>query len=73
MNPINYSGTKCPNCSKTEFELVEDTPSNSNGAEAIYKYYYLRCLSCKTFLAAFDEQPIGEFLKRIADKLDIKY
>lgn len=42
----NYSGTTCPHCDATSFELVEDTPLNSN-----WKYMYLRCAGCKTFLA----------------------
>ena len=41
----NYSGTKCPKCENTTFELVEDTPSKSE-----FKFQYLRCSSCKTFI-----------------------
>lgn len=44
----NYSDTKCPKCGQTHFELVEDTPK-----ESLQKFYYLRCDSCKSFLAAF--------------------
>lgn len=46
MIPTNYSMTKCSHCEKIGFELVEDTPVNSN-----WKYMYLRCQHCKTFLA----------------------
>jgi hypothetical protein len=42
----NYSGTKCPKCESKNFELAEDAPNSSR-----FKFYYLRCSSCKTFLA----------------------
>ena len=45
----NYSNTKCPKCEATRFELAEDIPSKSN-----FKLFYLRCSSCKTFLASLD-------------------
>lgn len=49
MITSNYSGTKCPKCGKSNFELVEDTPDRSK-----FKYYYLRCSSyaCHAFLQA---------------------
>jgi phage FluMu protein Com len=43
----NTSGTKCPKCDKTSFELVEDFPS-----KAAFKMQYIRCSSCNTFLQA---------------------
>ena len=42
----NYSGTKCPKCESTNFEYVEDKPTN-----ALYIKHYLRCSKCKIFLA----------------------
>ena len=63
----NYSGTKCPHCQKNKFETVEDTPNHSN-----YKYTYLRCADCKTFLTAFDFMPIGDLIGKIAVKNGIK-
>lgn len=48
MHIANHSGTKCPKCEKSNFELVEDFPTHSN-----FKHYYMRCSFCKTFLAAF--------------------
>ena len=41
----NSSGTKCPKCDKTNFELVEDVPTGTQ-----WIHLYLRCSSCKTFL-----------------------
>ncbi len=55
MVKTNYSGTKCPKCEKSIFDLVEDSPNNSN-----YKYFYLRCSSCKTFLHAFEFLPFAQ-------------
>ncbi len=52
--PENYSGTKCPKCESINFEMVDDLPKDSQ-----YKYSYLRCVSCKTFLAGFDFAPVG--------------
>jgi len=45
----NISGTKCPKCGHTSFELVRDCPTNSN-----HDMYYIRCssFSCHTFLHA---------------------
>ena len=43
----NSSGTKCPKCEMSDFEIVEDFPAN-----ATYKFYYIRCRSCQTFLQA---------------------
>lgn len=42
----NTSGTKCPKCQKTQFELVEDRPDNS-----VLILVYLRCAACHTFLS----------------------
>jgi hypothetical protein len=47
MDKTNYSGTKCPKCNKSDFELAEDTPTHSK-----YKMFYIRCSDCKTFLQA---------------------
>ena len=47
MSTPNHSGTKCPKCDRTSFELVEDYPTKS-----AFKMYYIRCSSCQTFLQA---------------------
>lgn len=55
MAITNYSGTKCPKCEKTSFEMVEGAPTNST-----YKYFYIRCSSCKTFLSVVEYLPFAE-------------
>lgn len=66
----NYSGTKCPKCQSTQFELKEDTPNNSN-----WRYQYLRCSSCYTFLAVLPFNNTNVLLenefKKIKGKLGI--
>ncbi|HEV3223283.1 MAG TPA: hypothetical protein VGZ90_10405 [Puia sp.] len=64
----NYSRTKCPKCELMIFEVVEDIPNDSAGGLPAYKYCYLRCSNCKTFLAAFDFAPIGKLITEIAKK-----
>lgn len=73
MALTNYSNTKCPKCEKTIFELVEDAPNNS-----LYKYFYMRCSACKTFLSMVEYLPfaqrlelMNEDLKKIKSKLGI--
>lgn len=66
MNTMNnYSGTKCPKCESISFELVEDTPTKSN-----YKYYYLRCSSCRTFLTTEQYLNTNAMLQDIEKDLD---
>jgi hypothetical protein len=69
-HPTNYSQTKCPKCEQTRFELVEDTPDAAISSN--YKYYYLRCSSCKTFLSAFDFAAIGALVTKMAAQMGIK-
>ncbi len=47
MNFPNTTGTKCPKCESTNFEGVEDYPTNYS-----FKLTYIRCSACKTFLQA---------------------
>jgi predicted nucleic-acid-binding Zn-ribbon protein len=47
MSYPNSSGTKCPKCEWTSFELLEDTPTGTN-----FVQIYMRCSKCKTFLQA---------------------
>lgn len=62
----NYSGSKCPECKKTFFELVEDAPTNSN-----YKYQYLRCSSCKTLITVLPFHNTNVLLETLAKKLNV--
>ncbi|MCW3074609.1 MAG: hypothetical protein JWP69_1678 [Flaviaesturariibacter sp.] len=59
-NP-NSSGTKCPGCTKTGFELVEDFPSNAN-----YKMWYIRCAGCKTFMQALPYSDTNYLVKELS-------
>lgn len=43
----NNSGTKCPKCDSTNFELVKDFPTNAS-----WVMQYIRCSVCKSFLQA---------------------
>lgn len=62
----NYSHSKCPKCEKSLFELVEDTPTNSN-----FKFMYLRYSSCKTIVTAVDFLNTGTLIKKLAKALKI--
>ena len=61
----NYSFTKCPKCDKTQFEFIEDTPTNSN-----WKYYYLRCSSCKTFLQVLPFHDTNSKIERLQEDIN---
>ncbi|MDP4150454.1 MAG: hypothetical protein Q8943_13670, partial [Bacteroidota bacterium] len=71
MSQTNYSGTKCPKCEASTFELTHDVPHSSDGKQSTYRYYYLRCSKCKTFLSAFDFIAVGGVIEKIAEKLGI--
>jgi len=62
----NYSFSKCPKCESTRFEIVEDTPTNSN-----WKYFYVRCSSCKSVISVKEYFNIGSLLHKIMNKLGI--
>ena len=65
MSIPNQSYTKCPKCGHSNFELVEDYPTNSN-----FKMWYMRCatITCHTFLQAM---PYLDTNKQI-DKLQVE-
>ena len=63
----NYSGTKCPKCNVTSFEIVEDTPIKSE-----FKLFFLRCSSCKSIVTAFEYYNIHAQLKQIMKALKIR-
>ena len=62
----NYSGTKCPKCENTSFEVVNDTPKDSN-----FKLMYVRCYSCKTLVSVLDFFNLGTQIKKLAKGLNI--
>lgn len=63
----NKSFTKCPKCERTLFELVEDAPTHSN-----YKFFYLRCSSCHTFLGVLPYLDISTQIEKLAKALNVK-
>ncbi len=65
MNLANTSGTKCPKCEKSGFELVEDFPYGS-----AWKHMYIRCSNCKTFLQALPFSNTNVLVERLQE--DIK-
>lgn len=66
----NHSQTKCPNqsCKSTMFEVVHDTPTDSN-----YELQYVRCSQCKTLITVMDKYNISAQLKLIATHLGLNF
>ena len=60
----NHSHSKCPKCENTRFEMVEDTPNNSN-----FKMYYIRCISCKTIVGTHDYDSTESIINQIVNRL----
>ena len=58
--------SKCPSCSNTEFEAVNETPVNSN-----YELIFVRCTSCKAVVGVIDFYNVGALIKKLATKLKI--
>lgn len=58
--------SKCPGCSNTEFEVVNETPVNSN-----YELIFVRCTSCKVVIGVIDYYNVGALVKKLAAKLKI--
>lgn len=67
MNIANKSYTKCPKCEYAQFELVEDYPTQSN-----FKFWYIRCSSCKTFLQALPYDDTNTLVEKIIKFLKIR-
>ena len=66
----NHSGTKCPKCEKSGFEIVDDFPT-----KAAFQMYYIRCSSCHTFLQAlpfYDTNNLINTLQEDVKKLKTK-
>ncbi|HEX2933800.1 MAG TPA: hypothetical protein VHO72_00460 [Bacteroidales bacterium] len=58
--------SKCPQCACTEFEVVNQTPVNSN-----YELIFVRCLQCKTVVGVIDYYNVGTLIKKLAQKLKV--
>jgi hypothetical protein len=64
MSVHSKSGTKCPKCENESFEMVSDFAKNCKN-----KMWYVRCISCKTFLYATDYYDVNETLNEIKKHL----
>ena len=58
--------SKCPKCENNEFEVVNETPLNSN-----YDLIFVRCLNCHTVVGVIDYYNVGTLIKKLANKLKI--
>jgi uncharacterized Zn finger protein len=58
--------SKCPKCSHTEFEVVNETPVNSN-----YELIFVRCANCHTVISVIDFYNVGALIKKLAKRLNI--
>lgn len=58
--------SKCPKCEHTEFEVVNETPVNSN-----YELIFIRCTNCHTVAGVLDYYNVGALIKKMAKKLKI--
>ena len=58
--------SKCPVCSSTEYEAVNETPLNSN-----YELIFIRCTTCLAVVGVRDYYNVGALVKKLADKLKI--
>ena len=58
--------SKCPSCSNTEFEVVNETPVNSN-----YDLIFARCTSCMAVVGVIDYYNVGALIKKLAAKLKV--
>jgi hypothetical protein len=65
MAIANHSGTKCPKCDNSNFELVEDFPY-----KAAFKMYYIRCSSCQTFLQALPFHDTNALIDKLQADID---
>lgn len=63
---VNYSGSKCPRCQSTSFEIAEETPSKSN-----FILSFVRCSLCKTVVGVNDFYNIGRLIHDLAKRLKI--
>ena len=58
--------SKCPKCETSEFEVVNETPVNSN-----YELIFIRCKNCLTVVGVLDYYNVGALVKKLAAKLKI--
>lgn len=58
--------SRCPKCETTEFEVVNETPVNSN-----YELIFVRCTQCQTVVGVIDYYNVGTLIKKLAQKLKV--
>ncbi|NJO70192.1 MAG: hypothetical protein HC830_13730 [Bacteroidetes bacterium] len=58
--------SKCPKCENTAFEVINETPVNSN-----YELIFVRCVHCQTLVGVIDYYNVGALVKKLAAKLKI--
>lgn len=57
----------CIKCGNSTFEVKENAPKNSN-----FKIMFIQCTSCGGVVGVMDYFNIGNFVKKIADKLGVR-
>ena len=57
--------SKCSKCDSTYFEVVENSPSNSN-----FKLFFVQCSRCGSVIGAMDYFNIGTRIKEVENKID---
>ena len=60
MVHTNYSGSKCPSCQGSSFEVVVETPADSN-----FKLGFVKCSTCKTVVGTQDYYNVGSLVHKI--------
>lgn len=59
------ASSKCSKCDNSYFEVVENSPRNSN-----YKLIFVQCSSCGSVVGTMDYYNIGTKLRDIEGKID---
>ncbi len=62
----NYSGSKCPKCELTNFEMVQETPTHS-----AFNIWFIRCTDCKIVVGATDFTQPEYLIRKLAQKLGL--
>ena len=60
------NSSKCPKCEKTNFEVVNELPVNSN-----YELIFVRCADCHSVVGVIDYYNVGTLIKKLALKLKV--
>lgn len=63
---LNMARSTCMKCGHTKFELVQNTPKDSN-----FKLYFVQCASCGGVVGVQEWDNIGALIHRLAKALKI--